>query len=49
MNPSAANNAYLYAAYIVVGVIHGLYLLSLISRSRYLKREAQELRKSLPR
>ncbi len=40
---SAANNSYLYAAYIVVWVIHGLYFFSLVSRSRRLKREAREL------
>jgi CcmD family protein len=42
MNPGA-NNAYLYAAYIVVWVIHCAYAFSLVSRSRRMKREAREL------
>lgn len=46
---AAANNAYLYAAYIVVGVIHGFYLWSLLARSRRLQREARELEQSLRR
>jgi CcmD family protein len=43
MNPAANNNAYLYAAYIVVWVIHSVYALSLFSRGRHMKREAREL------
>jgi CcmD family protein len=43
MNPAANNNAYLYAAYIVVWVIHCAYAFSLMSRGRRMKREAREL------
>jgi CcmD family protein len=42
MNPSA-NNAYLYAAYVVVWVVHCVYAFSLASRARRMKREAGEL------
>ena len=42
MNASA-NNGYLYAAYIVVWVILGVYAFSLMSRSRRMKRESREL------
>jgi CcmD family protein len=42
MNASA-NNAYLYAAYIIVWVIHIGYAMSLVSRSKRMKRETQEL------
>jgi CcmD family protein len=40
---NSANNAYLYAAYIVVWVIHVGYAFSLISRGKRMKREAREL------
>lgn len=43
MNGVANNNAYLYAAYIVVWVIHCAYALSLVSRSKRMKRETREL------
>lgn len=44
MNPAAsANNAYLYAAYIVVWVVHCVYAFSLMSRARRMKREFREL------
>ncbi len=43
MNPAANNNAYLYAAYIVVWVIHCVYAFTLMSRGRRMKREAREL------
>jgi CcmD family protein len=46
MNPASANNAYLYAAYIVVWAVHGLYAFSLFSRARRMKREARELQAS---
>lgn len=46
MNPSPNGNAYLYAAYIVVWVIHAVYAFTLYSRAQRLKREAVELEKS---
>lgn len=42
MNPTA-NNAYLYAAYIVVWVVHCTYAFTLASRARRMKRERLEL------
>ena len=48
MNPSA-NNAYLYAAYVVVWVVHCVYAFSLASRARRMKREASELDASVRR
>jgi hypothetical protein len=42
MNP-AANNAYLYAAYLVVWAVHCIYALTLLSRARRLQRERHEL------
>jgi len=38
-----ANNAYLYAAYIVVWVVHLGYAFSLLSRGKRMKRETREL------
>lgn len=43
MNPAANNNAYLYAAYIVVWVVHTIYAIGLINRGRRMKRELREL------
>jgi len=43
MNGAANNNAYLYAAYVVVWVIHIAYALTLVSRSKRMKRETREL------
>jgi CcmD family protein len=40
------HNAYLYAAYIVVWVVHSIYAYTLISRSQRLKRESRELHRS---
>ena len=40
---NASSNAYLYAAYIVVWVIHCVYAFSLMSRSKRMKRETREL------
>jgi CcmD family protein len=37
------NNAYLYAAYIVVWVVHAIYAFSLFSRGKRMKREFGEL------
>ena len=34
---------FLWAAYIVTGVIHGIYLLTLLTRYQKLKREMREL------
>jgi hypothetical protein len=42
MNP-AANNAYLYAAYIVVWGVHCAYAFTLAARARRMKRERNEL------
>ena len=36
---------YLYAAYIVTGVIHVMYLLTLFTRYQKLKRERQDLQR----
>ena len=36
---------FLYAAYIVTAVIHGVYLLTLFSRYQKLKREMQDLQR----
>ncbi len=44
----ANNNAYLYSAYVVVWVIHCVYALSLVSRSRRMKRELAELNAGRP-
>jgi hypothetical protein len=43
MNPSA-HNAYLHAAYVVVGIIHCSYIWSLIARGKRLRRESDELK-----
>jgi CcmD family protein len=43
MNGATNNNAYLYAAYIVVWVIHCVYAFSLMSRGKRMKRETREL------
>jgi CcmD family protein len=43
MNSAANNNGYLYAAYIVVWVVHLVYACSLVSRSMRMKRELREL------
>jgi CcmD family protein len=43
MNGAANNNVYLYAAYVVVWVIHCLYAFSLMSRGKRMKRESREL------
>ena len=40
---NASSNAYLYAAYIVVWVVHVLYAFTLLSRGRRMKREQREL------
>lgn len=45
MNPAANHNAYLYAAYIVVWVIHSAYAWSLWQRERRMKREFEELKR----
>jgi len=37
------NSGYLYAAYIVVWVVHVAYALTLLSRGKRMKREAREL------
>ena len=34
---------YLYAAYIVVWVVHSIYAFTLVSRGRRIKRESREL------
>jgi CcmD family protein len=41
----AANNVYLYAAYIVVWVVHCVYALTLVNRGKRMKRELKELRR----
>ena len=41
---NASSNAYLYAAYIVVWVVHVLYAFTLLSRAKRMKREQRELR-----
>jgi CcmD family protein len=38
-----AHNVYLYAAYIVVWVIHCAYALTLVSRGKRMQREQKEL------
>ncbi len=43
MNGAANNNAYLYAAYIVVWSVHLIYAWSLVSRGKRMKRESKEL------
>lgn len=43
MNSAVNHNAYLYAAYIVVWVVHISYTLTLMSRGKRMKREAREL------
>jgi CcmD family protein len=43
MNGAGNNNAYLYAAYIVVWVVHLVYAYSLVSRGKRMKREVNEL------
>jgi CcmD family protein len=43
VNGAANNNAYLYAAYIVVWVVHSFYVFTLVSRSKRMKRELREL------
>jgi CcmD family protein len=46
MNPSvniAHGEYYLWAAYVVVWVIHGSYILMLMNRSKRLERERKEL------
>ena len=45
MNPTA-NNAYLYAAYIVVWAVHCAYALTLVSRARRMQRERRELHRT---
>jgi hypothetical protein len=42
VNP-AANNAYLYAAYLVVWAVHCTYAFTLFSRARRMQRERREL------
>jgi CcmD family protein len=49
MNGAASNNAYLYAAYIVVWVVHLVYAFTLVSRGKRMKREARELNSAVPR
>jgi CcmD family protein len=39
----ANHNGYLYAAYIVVWVVHSLYAYTLVSRGRRIQREGREL------
>jgi len=47
MNPLPPNaENYLYAAYVVVWVIHCLYALSLVNRGKRLQRESRELRRN---
>ena len=49
MNPPtviAHGEAFLYAAYIVVWVIHCGYALTLVSRGKRLQREARELKRN---
>jgi CcmD family protein len=46
MNATVNNNAYLYAAYIVVWVVHCVYACTLISRSKRMRREMRELSRS---
>jgi CcmD family protein len=43
MSGAVNNNAYLYAAYIVVWVVHIVYALSLVSRGKRMRRETGEL------
>jgi CcmD family protein len=43
MNGAVNNNAYLYAAYIVVWVVHLIYASTLVSRGKRMKRETREL------
>ena len=44
MNPVISGGShYLWAAYIVVWVIHGGYILTLYNRSKQLERERREL------
>jgi CcmD family protein len=43
MNVPANANSYLYAAYIVVWVVHCIYALTLVSRGKRMKRESREL------
>ena len=43
MNGAVNGNAYLYAAYIVVWVIHVAYACTLLSRGKRMKREMDEL------
>jgi CcmD family protein len=43
MSGAVNNNAYLYAAYIVVWVVHLAYACSLVSRGKRMKREMREL------
>lgn len=40
------NDAYLYAAYIAVWVIHSVYAITLVSRGKRIKRESRELNRS---
>jgi hypothetical protein len=42
---NGSHPGYLYAAYIVVWVVHITYALTLMSRGRRMKREARELRR----
>ncbi len=37
------HDAYLYAAYIVVWVVHSVYVGTLVSRGKRIKRESREL------
>lgn len=37
------HDAYLYAAYIVVWIVHCVYACTLVSRGRRLRRESREL------
>jgi CcmD family protein len=46
MNTAVNNNAYLYAAYIVVWVVHCVYACTLISRGKRMRREMRELKRS---
>jgi CcmD family protein len=39
----ANHNAYLYAAYIVVWVVHSVYAFTLVSRGKRIERESREL------